>query len=146
MSLCKCEETQISKQSCQLGMLIGEIFSTRTSFMRRDSNSWISQKKKRYSLYTGPPTDLSSDQTTKLPLNTLQRTVRFSVVQITYYKLMLFSTLYCQSTERIENLWQKKLTTAIASFALEPTKDPTNTVKSSSMVPYYTSHLFILLT
>lgn len=47
MSLCKCEETQISKQSCQLGMLIGEIFSTRTSFMRRDSNSWISQKKKK---------------------------------------------------------------------------------------------------
>lgn len=59
MSVCKHEETQISKRSCQLGMLIGEIFSTRTSFIRRDSNSWISQKKKKNHLSVHGSTNTS---------------------------------------------------------------------------------------
>lgn len=65
-------------------------------------------------------------------------------LQITHDKLMLTGTL--QYAQRKENLWQKKSIPAIASFALEPTKDPISTAKSSSTVPYCTSHLFVLLT
>lgn len=65
-------------------------------------------------------------------------------LQITHYKWTLTGTL--QHAERRENLWQNQSIPAIASFALEPTKDPTSTAKSSSMVPYYASHLFVLLT
>lgn len=105
----------------------------------------IDEPKKDTKLFIqSPATDLSSDQATVLPLNALQWRVCFSTAQITHYKLMLTGTL--QYAERKETPWQKKSIPAIASFALEPTQDPTSTAKSSSVVLYYASHLFVLLT
>lgn len=67
-----CEETQISKSSCQLGMLIRKIFKYWPSSITKNSKPSMTQTKDTNLLIQSPATDLSSDQGTVLPLNALQ--------------------------------------------------------------------------
>jgi len=90
-------------------------------------------KKIQTSACSGLPTDLSSNQATKVPLNVLEWT---NSVLLGSCKSHITNWDYLApfiANLQNENLWQKKLIPAIAPLALEPTEDPTSTVKSPSL-------------
>lgn len=73
-----CEETQISKSSCQLDLLNQKDLQVLTKLCYK-AQQVIDEPKKDTNLFIqSPATDLSFDQTTVLPLNALQWRVCFS--------------------------------------------------------------------
>lgn len=125
------EETQISKSSCQLGMLIFKYWPS--SITGTASHQWPKQKIQTSSYRVQPQTSALIKQHCPHWMHYSEESAS-QQLQITYCKLMLTGTLQC--TARKENPWQKKSIPAIASFALQPTQEFTSTAKSSSVVPY----------
>lgn len=133
---------RFQKAAINLACLSERSSSTDQVLLQGTASLWRAKKKRYKPLHTESSTDLSSDQVTVLPLNALQW--RVCVSTAANHTLQIDANLHPW-------LWRKKreripAIPAIASFALEPTQDPTSTANSSSVVPYYTSHLFLLLT
>lgn len=129
-------------------MLIREIFSRRTSFIRRDSKSGMSQKKKkrRYKpLHTQVCHQISASIKQQTP--TEHATVNSLILNSckSHISNRCYLAPFIASLQK-ESLWQKELIPTIASLALQPTTDSTRPVRSSTVAPYYTSHLCVLLT
>lgn len=104
MNVYRCEETQIWKSSCQLGILIRKVFKYWPGSITRDSNSLMSQKKKSYKPRHTESTNRSQMlwRSNSAPSHWMHYNEESASqqLQITHYKWMLTGTLqYAEKRE-----------------------------------------------